>query len=245
MNNILIVILCWQAWGFSQPPQTLNVAVAANFAPTLMLVKSEFEQKYNAHLKVSVASSGKHFTQIVAGAPFDIFLSADEKRPRELLRRQLAEPNSSSSYARGILVLWSKKPTDLPINQLLSQSGISIAIANPQIAPYGFSAQSLMTQLNPSILQTAKIIMGESIGQVAQFAASKSVDFAFLPLPHARRVLNGTYRILEQSDYPPINQDGVILRRTSNPKLSRQFMDYLSSERVQAIIKKDGYELPR
>ena len=126
---------------------TIRVAVAANFKPVLDVLAEQFEQKHNARVLVSSASSGILYNQITHGAPFDLFLSADDELPARLEQDGLIVPGSRQTYAYGRLVLWSHLDNPLTLTTLDKYKG-RLAIANPALAPYGLAAQQTLEKMN-------------------------------------------------------------------------------------------------
>ncbi len=226
----------------------LRVAVAANFLGTLQTLAPKFEQSSGHPIIASGGASGLLTTQIIEGAPFDVFLSADAERPKQLEAKGLTVEGSRSTYAIGTLVLWS--PTTHPIDgEVLGKAAFRhLGIANPASAPYGRAAQEVLTKrgLWDSLNREGKIVVGESITQAWQFAQSGNAEFAFVALSQtldAQGKATGYSWLPPSSDYSPIIQDAVVLKRTRSPDASQAFVRWLTHDPVAlGIIKAAGYQ---
>lgn len=214
---------------------SLRVAVASNFITTARSLAEQFTAQTGIKIKLSSASTGKLTAQIEAGAPFDLFLSADTARPERLINSGLAKPGSMAIYAIGQLVLVSRDPIDLDI--LLSQR---MAVANPKTAPYGLAAEQwLATQtVQP------KRIMGENINQTWHFFQVGGVQSALVARSQLDQTSLTNLAILPiETNAEVLQQAMVILARTRQPEASQQFHDFLLSDSSQANIQRAGYLL--
>lgn len=195
-------------------------------------------------------SSGKLTAQIREGAPFDVFLSADIQFPEQLFAEGIAE-RPPKIYAYGHLVLWTAQEELTAETETLSHPELRhIAIANPNIAPYGKAAQEVLTKLHLLDTMKHKLVFGESISQVNQFVVSKSADAGFTSLSSVKATKMkgiGNWNEINDTLYNPISQAGVALTikgSSSSTKKANDFIEYLSSTRAQEILKKHGYSLP-
>ncbi|MBJ7538359.1 molybdate ABC transporter substrate-binding protein [Marinomonas transparens] len=221
---------------------TLHIAVASNFIAPIKQLATQFEQETNNQLQLSFASSGKLFAQIQHGAPFDVFLSADNIKPSTLVKQQLALPDSLIIYAQGKLVLWSINP--MP-SSLLKDSLLAakrIAIANPKLAPYGKAAVESLRNLAIWPNVKGKLVQGENIAQAYQFVYSQNADLGLIALS---QVLSGKVQGHTQdiSDklHRDIEQAAVILSGSQKKVLAKAFMAYLMRPDVQEKIRQFGY----
>lgn len=229
----------------------LHVAVAANFLGTLHRLAEPYALASDNTLSISAGSSGQLLAQIRQGAPFDLFLSADIDRPRQLESQGLAVPGSEFTYAVGSLVLWSPRAGVIDDNAAVLQSGQfqRLAIAAPASAPYGAAAQQVLTALGlwDRFNQQHKIVVGESITQAWQFAASGNATLAFVALSQvvdAQGHISGSSWAPPQKLYTPIAQDAVILKRTQELSAARNFEHWLrSSPEAARILRAAGYRL--
>ncbi|WP_222842216.1 molybdate ABC transporter substrate-binding protein [Endozoicomonas montiporae] len=218
---------------------TIRVAVAANFKPVLDVLAEQFEKKHDARVLVSSASSGILYNQISHGAPFDLFLSADDERPAMLEKNGLIVPDSRKTYAYGRLVLWSHRDQPVTLKTLEAYKG-RLAIANPALAPYGAAAQQTLEKMNLWQGYQGRLVQGASIQQAWQFVASGNVDLGLVA--KAQVLDQPKNRILDipESYHAPIRQELVLLKQSKEPK-ARAFMDYLLNDTSQAYIASQGY----
>jgi molybdate transport system substrate-binding protein len=228
--------------------EELNVAVAANFYGTLQKLAPKFEQGSGNKLALSPGSSGQFYTQIKQGAPFDVLLSADTERPKQLEAEGLGVAGSRFTYAIGTLVLWSPKAGTVNADGKVLTTGRfkMLGIADPHAAPYGAAAQQVLTHLGlwDKLNQDKKIATGENINQAWQFAVTGNVDLAFVALSQVTdgKAISGSYWLPPQSLYTPLEQDAVILTRTSKRATAEAFMKWLRQDPdVVTTLKAAGY----
>ena len=227
----------------------LRIAVASNFLETSQKLAEEFKKASGVSVQISSGSSGKLFHQIMHGAPFDIFLSADKHKPQQLVTNSKAQPSSLNTYAKGQLMLWFKYcDGGNKLEALQNPQFKKIALANPKLAPYGASTESLIRTANLWPALKSKLVFPENIAQVAQLAKLGAVDAAFIAKTHAKNLQPDSVDspfscIVELSSYhyPPIEQQLVILKASKNQELARRFVLYLQSVPAQALIKNMGY----
>ncbi|HEX2791353.1 MAG TPA: molybdate ABC transporter substrate-binding protein [Steroidobacteraceae bacterium] len=231
--------------------EDLNVAVAANFFGTLQRLAPKFEQASGNKLLLSSGSSGQFYTQIREGAPFDVLLSADSDRPKQLEAEGLGLAGSRFTFAIGTLVLWSPKPGVVDRDGKVLRAGAyrMIGIAEPRNAPYGAAAQQVLSALGlwDQLNQDKKLAVGENINQAWQFAATGNVDMAFVALSQVSddNVISGSYWLPPQALYTPLTQDAVILTRTSKRAVAEAFLKWLRQDpQAIATIKAAGYHVP-
>lgn len=227
----------------------VSVAVAANFSAPIERIGALFQQESGHTLKISLGSSGKFYSQIKEGAPFDVFLSADEKNPKLLEQEGLVVANTRFVYALGKLVLWSAQPgyVDDKGTVLSKGSYNRIAYADPKLAPYGLAAQETLQKMNLWDKVQSKLVTGESIGQAYQFAASGNAELAFIALSQITRdgkVTEGSWWIVPANMYNPIRQSAVQLTAAKDKAAAQAFLTFLKSEKAKAVIRGFGYELP-
>ena len=228
----------------------IRVAVASNFYPAIKEIALQYELKttslaQNHKVILIPGSSGKHYSQILNGAPFDVFLSADSLRPSLLERKELSEKNSRFTYAIGRLVLWSPKNNlEVNIETLFQKNFRFLAIANPKIAPYGIAAKDALTSLSLWKDIQEKIIRGENIAQTFQFVDSGNAKLGFVSysqLVNPNYPVEGSFWVVPQNLYRPIEQQAVLLK---NSELGKDFLAFLQTEKSLNIITKNGYRLP-
>ena len=229
---------------------TLTVAVAANVQYAFDDLRAEFKTETGHDIRPIYNSSGKFAAQILNGAPFDVFLSADMEYPQTLYERR-ATVNAPRIYAYGTLVVWTMKDIDLAKWQsvLTDPATKHIAIANPKMAPYGREAYRALAHYQLQNAVASKIVFGESISQTDQYVQSGAADIGFT----AKSVVlspelkgKGKWIDLPQESYQPIAQGAVILKHgeATHPKATQQFYDFLFSKKARAIFARYGYALP-
>lgn len=227
----------------------VNAAVAANFAAPMQQIVALFQKASPHTVKVSTGSSGNFYTQIKEGAPFDVFLSADEQTPRLLEQEGLAVAKSRFVYAQGKLVLWSVQPGLIDAKGEVLRHGAykRLAIADPKLAPYGMAAKEALEKLGYWNDVQSKLVTGENITQTYQFAATGNAELAFVALSQITkngRVTEGSWWIVPVSMYNPIKQAAVQLTAAKDKEAAHAFLAFLKSEKAAAIIRSYGYELP-
>jgi molybdate transport system substrate-binding protein len=227
----------------------VTAAVAANFTAPVQQIAELFQKETGHTVKLSFGSSGKFYSQIKEGAPFDVFLAADEKNPKLLEQDGLAVKDSRFVYALGKLVLWSTKLGFVDDKGFVLSKGAynKIAYADPKLAPYGVAAQETLQKMNLWDKVQSKLVTGESITQTYQFAATGNADLAFIALAQVTKdgkVSEGSWWIVPADMYNPIRQSAVQLTAAKDPVAAKAFLTFLKSEKALAIIRGFGYGLP-
>jgi molybdate transport system substrate-binding protein len=244
------VLLCLVFFQHTASAATLTVAAAANLQYALDEIKTEFKKEAGQDLQLSYGSSGKFVAQIINGAPFDVFLSADMTYPDYLYQQSYATA-TPKIYAYGSLVLWSIKKQDLSQwkSLLIGNSIAKIALANPKTAPYGKEALNALNYYKLDARLKPKLVFGDSISQTNQYIHSGLADIGFTAksVVFSREMKNlGSWIEIPSESYQPIAQGAVILKhgKENNPIAAQQFYDFLSSAKAHAIFQKSGYTLP-
>ena len=229
----------------------LKVAVASNFYPTMKVIAKEYELKKagsTGHHKVVLipGSSGKHYAQIMNGAPFDIFFSADIKRPRMLEHEDRIVAGTRFTYALGKLILWSSIDDYVdPKGEVLNKKDFRyLAIANPKLAPYGKSAEEALRSLNLWTNLKDRLVRGENIAQTFQFINSGNAKLGFVAysqIMNPNLFCDGSFWKVPQSIYKPIEQQAVLLKDSD---IGKEFLSFVKSEESLSIIYESGYGLP-
>ncbi|CCH02718.1 molybdenum ABC transporter, periplasmic molybdate-binding protein [Fibrella aestuarina BUZ 2] len=235
-------------WTAPLRAQTLRVAVAANAQFVMEALRTTFQQQTGVHIDAIVSSSGKLTTQIQQGAPYDVFLSADMDYPQALHQQQLTTA-APMAYAYGSLVLWTL--TDLPLSadlRVLQNPAVRhIGIANPATAPYGAAAVALLKYRKQLDAVKARLVYGESIAQVNQYilsgAAEVGITAKSVVLDPSQKQ-RGHWIDLPPPGYTPIAQGVVILKRSAQPKVAAQFVQFLRSPAARRILHQYGYRTP-
>ncbi len=229
--------------GSAEAGQT-NVAVAANFTEPANEIAALFKQKTGNQAILIFGASGAFFTQITHDAPFQVFLSADQDRPKAAVEGGYAVPGSLFTYAIGKLVLWSKVIDVTKGDEALKAGAfLKLSIANPTAAPYGTAAVETMKALGVYDALKAKIVQGNSVAQAFQFVDTRNAEVGFVALSQLFGVTAGTRWLVPQDLYPPIRQDAVLLKKGENDEVAKAFLEFLKGPEARAIIEKFGYGL--
>jgi molybdate transport system substrate-binding protein len=224
----------------------IRVATASNFRNAMVALAQEFEQASGHRVVPIYGSTGKLYAQIINGAPFDAFFAADTRRPERLVQDGLAVPGSRFTYARGRLVLWSPKAAYVDDQgRVLVQGNFQrLAIANPELAPYGAAARDVLESLGLWQLLSQRLVQGENIGQTFLFVRSGNAELGFVAWPQlvsgAQRV-EGSLWLVPENLYHPVEQQAVALTDTD---ATRTFLSFVRSKEAAGIIQSFGYATP-
>ncbi len=225
------------------PATELKVAVAANFHPLFEQIARDFERDTGISVKVASGASGALYTQIVHGAPFDLFLSADRDRPERLEQQGLILPGSRATYAIGVLAFWCRNAP--ATEQQLREWQSRLAIANARTAPYGAAAEAVLDRLALSDALKGKVLRGNSVVQAFQYVDSGNVNggLVALSLLKARGVADEHYWTVPAQWHGSLEQQAVILKRTTEPDAANALMRYLLEQHT--LLIRSGYTLAK
>jgi molybdate transport system substrate-binding protein len=226
----------------------VQVAVAANFTAPMQQIAAGFERDTGHKVALSFGSTGKFYAQIVNGAPFEVFLAADDETPARLEKEGHAVAGSRFTYAIGRLVLWSANPDRVDAKGEILKTGSfkHIAIANPKTAPYGAAAIEAMTRLGVLARLQPLFVQGENIAQTHQFISTGAAELGFVALSQVfkeGKVTGGSMWAVPASLHQPILQDAVLLAKGKDKAAPAALMNYLKGPKARAIIKSYGYDL--
>ena len=226
-----------------------RVAIAANFAGPAKQLQQLFSRSTPHKLSISVGSTGKFYAQIRNGAPFDVFLSADDETPLRMEKEKLVVAGTRFTYAIGKLVLWSPQANAVDgSGDVLKKNSLKrLAIANPKLAPYGAAAQQALEKLGVWPTLRGKLVLGENIAQTLQFVATGNADLGFVALSQileGGKSPVGSHWLVPQALYEPIRQDAALLARANSNPAARAFLEYLRSAPARELIRAAGYDLP-
>lgn len=225
----------------------VNVAVAANFTAPMKQIAADFEKQSGHKAVLSYGASGKFYAQIKNGAPFQLFLSADDEKPAQLEKDGMTVPGSRFTYAVGTLVLWSAKPGFVDgKGDVLSKGHFSkLAIANPKLAPYGAAAIEVLTKKGLLTLLSPKLVQGENISQTFQFISTGNAELGFVALSQVMKdgkISGGSAWIVSDTLHSPIRQDAVLLATGKDNAAARELLAYLKSDKAKKTIRSFGYD---
>jgi molybdate transport system substrate-binding protein len=235
----------------TQPEAT--VAAAANLNAALTEIRDQFARERGTRVEVVFGASGTLARQILDGAPFELFLAADEEFPNQLMKAGLTR-DDGVVYAVGRLVLFAPKGSPLKVDERLEglsalvKSGIvtRFAIANPDVAPYGRAAESVLRTRGLWEALRPRLVLGDTIAQAAQFATTGNavgglIAYSLVLAPgFADR---GTYAVVPDTDHEPLRQRMVLLKQARPAAV--QFYEYVQTEPARAILRKYGYGVPQ
>jgi len=226
----------------------VQVAVAANFAAPMAKIAEGFAAATGHTVKLSTGPTGKFFTQITHGAPFEVFLAADDERPARLVESGHAVRGTEFTYALGKLALWSAQAglVDAQGDVLATGKFRHLAIANPKVAPYGVAAMEVIKARGLADTITPRLVTGESIAQAYQFVATGNAEIGFVSLSQVAtpgKPAKGSSWVVPQALYGEIRQNAVLLTAGAGNPAARAFVDYLQSEPARQVIRDFGYGL--
>ncbi|MGP0097808.1 MAG: molybdate ABC transporter substrate-binding protein [Terriglobales bacterium] len=231
--------------------QEITVAVAADMSATLPQLVDAYTKKTGRTVKLSFGASGNLTNQIRNGAPFDIFFSADEEYPRQLVSEGLASKDTLYRYAVGRLVLWipGDSPLDLQklgIEALLDPSVKKISMANPAHAPYGRAAEGALRHFGIYDQVSSRLVLGENVSQAAQFVESGNAQAGLIALSHALAPAmkdKGRYWTVPLDAYPTLNQAAVVLSKSKQQEAAREFLEFVRTPEAASLLAKFGFSL--
>jgi molybdate transport system substrate-binding protein len=233
-----------------QPAVPVRIAAAADLRFALEDLDKAFHQRHpEIQIVPAYGSSGNFYAELLNGAPFDLFLSADVEYPRRLAEKGLTIPSSEFVYAIGRIVVWTGRASGIDVEALkmdaLRQPAVHhIAIANPQHAPYGRAAVAAMRSLGVYDAVQSNLVMGENIAQTFQLVQSGAAEVGIVALALARApaaVDQGRYWEVPLSAYPRMEQGGVIMKSARNPAQAQTFRAFLMGQEGRAILKRYGF----
>ncbi len=251
MKAYLCLILMLMTSGVSLGAEPITIAAASDLTFALRDIAGRFEKERGQNVRLSFGSSGNFYSQIVNGAPFDLFFSADLEYPKRLEASGLVEPGSFYRYATGRLVLWLRADSKLDINSglplLLDPSIRKIAIANPAHAPYGRAAEASLQKAGIYARVANKLVLGENISQAAHFVESGNADAGLLALSLALAPAMksaGQYYVVPENLYPRIDQGCVILKSSRQKAAAWEFLKFLKRPEMADLMKQYGFAVP-
>lgn len=245
---LLALLVIAPVWGQT----TLRMAAAADLEPVLPPILEQFSRATGIPVQATYQASAALTTQILNGAPFDLFLAADLGYPKKLIDAGVADPGQGAIagapvlYARGTLVLWVRKDSRLSppsLDVLRSPALNRLAIANPDRAPYGRAAVATLKSLELYDRLQPKFVTGENIAQTAQFVESGNADAGLISMTSAvssKLSASGSYFVIPRHLYPPIEQGAVLMSRSTQRAAAQQLLKFILSPSVQSQLARSG-----
>lgn len=251
ISVLLVLVLAVITMPVQAGSTEINIAAAADLSSVLPELAATYQKQTGVIVRLSFGSSGNLAQQIKNGAPFDLFFSADEDYPQQLVHAGLAESNSMQRYAQGRLVLWALSDSPLDIQhrglEILTEPSIQkIAIANPQHAPYGRAAEAALKHAQLFEKISGKLVLGENVSQAAQFVESGNAQVGLIALSHALAPGlkdKGRYWVIPTDFYAELNQAAVVLSRSQHKKEAAAFLAYLKTPEARAMLQRFGFAL--
>lgn len=223
-----------------------HIAIATNFTAAATEIAAAFAEATEHEAVLSFGATGQFYAQITQGAPFEVFLAADARRPALAIKEGYGVDGTVFTYAIGQLVLYSAEAGRVIGRKTLEAGDFQqLAIANPQTAPYGVAAVEVMQALGLYEILQPKIAQGQSIGQAFQFVESGNAELGFVALGQVAQSDAGSSWLVPQEFYRPIRQDAVLLKAGEDNPAAAAFLEFLKGDEAEAIIRKYGYALDR
>ena len=221
----------------------IRIAVATNFVAAMNDLVERFERDSEHTVLVSAGSTGNHYAQIKNGAPFEAFFAADSERPMLLEREGNAVAGSRFLYAVGRLVLWSPEPGYVDDRGRVLETGNfrRLALANPDLAPYGAAAREILIARGLWERLLPRLAMGQDIGQAYAFVRTRNAELGFVALAQLEqpgKKIEGSYWLVPEALHRPIAQEAVLLRDVPG---ARAFLDFVKGAEAREIIRAYGY----
>lgn len=222
----------------------VSAAIAANFTKPAEELGAAFSKQTGDTVSFSFGATGALYTQISQGAPFEVFFSADNKRPAQAVREGFAVAGTVFTYAVGKVVLYSPSLDLTDGAAVLKANGFKhLSIADPKTAPYGTAAMETLEKLGLTAAVTPKIVTGENISQALQFIDSGNAELGFVSLSQVIDKPTAQVWRVPAEDYSPILQDAVLLKPGEADPAAAAFLEFLKGDEARAIIEKYGYEV--
>lgn len=241
-------VVLWAACVHAQAAD-VSVAVAANFTAPMQKIAQAFERDTGHKVQMAFGATGSFYAQIKNGAPYQLFLAADDKTPLKLEQEGHGVPGTRFTYAMGKLVLWSKQSgwVDDKGEVLKSAQYQRLAIANPKLAPYGAAAMETLSKMGVLQDVQAKLVQGENIAQAYQYVASENAPLGFVAMSQIMsdgKISQGSAWVVPASFYTPIRQDVILLTPAKNDVAANALLQYLRGDKAKDVMRSFGYNLP-
>jgi molybdate transport system substrate-binding protein len=235
--------ICSVSWLGTASADEIRIAVATNFSSTMADLVTRFEASSDHTVLVSTGSTGNQYAQIKNGAPFAAFFAADARRPELLEEEGVAIPGSRFTYAVGRIALWSPRADYVDAEGRVLETGRfrHLAIANPELAPYGAAARAVLQRRGLWDALEGRLVQGQDIGQAYSFVFSGNAELGFVAYSQLRRpgqLIEGSYWLVPETLHQPIEQQAVLLE---DLPAARAFLEFVKSAEARAIIRVYGY----
>jgi molybdate transport system substrate-binding protein len=222
----------------------INIAAAANLTDAFAELGKQFTAQTGIRVVYSFGATADLAKQIENGAPFDLFAAADVEHVDGLMSKGLLTPGTQALYARGRLVLWTPPGSRLTLNRIEDirrDDAQRIAIAKPDLAPYGRAAVEALKALNLWTEIEPKVIYGQNVSQARQYAATGNAEAAFIPLSLVKEG-EGHFIEIDEHLHQPINQALAVVKTSEKQDAARRFASYVLGSEGQALLERYGYK---
>jgi molybdate transport system substrate-binding protein len=242
-----LLALTLAGWGLAGA-ETVQVAVASNFAAPMQKIAAAFEKDSGHKAVLSLGATGKFYTQVRNGAPFAVLLAADDETPARMQKEGLAVPGSAFTYAIGQLVLWSANSAAVDAQGAVLNAPLNgkLALADPKLAPYGAAALQVLQQRGLVDKLRPHFVLGENIAQTFQFVKTGNASMGFVALSQVMqdgKVTSGSAWVVPAALHEPIRQDAVLLRQGADNPAAKALLQYLRTDAARAVIRAYGYSV--
>ncbi len=245
LPSAILIVQLLAGIAFAEAPlrgSTVTAAVAANFTAAAREIAAAFKDATGDRALLSFGSTGQLYAQILQGAPFEVFLAADEARPELAEREGLAVPGSRRTYAVGRLVLFSTDAGRVTGPDVLRDPGLRrIALANPALAPYGRAALETARALGIEDIVRDRQVIGTNVSQAYQFVRTGNAELGFLALSQVVRSADGSRWLVPEHLHASIRQQAVLLEAGRDNPAAARFLDFLGSATAREILRRHGY----
>lgn len=243
-----VMVLLWWLVASAAQADTVQIAVASNFAGAMERIAASFEKSTGHKVLIANGATGKFYAQIKNSAPFDVLLAADDTTPAKLEAEGLAVSGTRFTYAIGRLALWSPKVNyvDREGRILITGRFTHLAVANPKVAPYGVAAIEVMQKLDVLKMLEPRFVQGENIAQTQQFVVSGNAELGFVALSQILddgQLIGGSAWMVPEALHQPIRQDALLLQKGKDNSAARALLKYLKSDEAISIMTSLGYNI--
>lgn len=242
-----LLALTLAGWGLARA-ETVQVAVASNFAAPMQKIVAAFEKDSGHKTALSLGATGKFYAQVRNGAPFAVLLAADDETPARMQKEGLAVTGSAFTYAIGQLVLWSADSSVVDAQGAVLNAPLNgkLALADPKLAPYGAAALQVLQQRGLADKLRPHFVLGENIAQTFQFVKTGNASMGFVALSQVMqdgKVTSGSAWVVPAALHEPIRQDAVLLRQGADNPAAKALLQYLRTDAARAVIRAYGYSV--
>ncbi len=245
--RFILLILAGLTGCVSSYAESVAVAVAANFHRTMQVLAAKFEMETGHDVTLISGSTGGLYAQIVNGAPYDLFIAADSRRPALLGASGAGVEQSQATVASGRLVLWSADPELLAaqdLNILRDERLRFLAVTNPDLAPYGEAARQALVRMQLWEMWSGRLVYGTNVAQTYAMVTTGNAELGLVALSQVlAESAAGAYLVVPQEFHEPIRQDIILLQRGADNTAAIALLEFLSAPESRTVISRFGYRV--